>query len=79
MWFPETRKFLDKLCIQNKVDCSAPRTTARLLDKLVGEFLEVNCISPTFIMDHPQIMSPLAKGFAPSSSSSFFFCQSPDC
>jgi lysyl-tRNA synthetase class 2 len=28
---------------------------------LVGEFLEEKCISPTFICDHPQIMSPLAK------------------
>ncbi|CAO2610055.1 Lysine--tRNA ligase [Lemmus lemmus] len=31
------------------------------LTKLVGEFLEVTCINPTFICDHPQIMSPLAK------------------
>ena len=29
--------------------------------QLVGEFLEEQCISPTFIMNHPQIMSPLAK------------------
>uniref|UniRef100_H2V6Z6 Lysine--tRNA ligase n=1 Tax=Takifugu rubripes TaxID=31033 RepID=H2V6Z6_TAKRU len=28
---------------------------------LVGEFMEETCISPTFICDHPQIMSPLAK------------------
>jgi len=55
------RKFLDDLCVKHEVDCSAPRTTARLLDKLVGDFLEVQCINPTFIMDHPQIMSPLAK------------------
>lgn len=29
--------------------------------KLVGEFLEEKCINPTFICDHPQVMSPLAK------------------
>ncbi|XP_070566429.1 lysine--tRNA ligase-like isoform X2 [Ptychodera flava] len=57
----ETRKFLDDLCVKHEVECGAPRTTARLLDKLVGEYLEVSCISPTFILDHPQIMSPLAK------------------
>ncbi|XP_015223417.1 lysine--tRNA ligase isoform X1 [Lepisosteus oculatus] len=57
----ETRKFLDELCIQKGVECPSPRTTARLLDKLVGDFLEVTCINPTFICDHPQIMSPLAK------------------
>ncbi|XP_019525726.2 lysine--tRNA ligase isoform X1 [Aedes albopictus] len=58
---PETNKFLSDLCIKHEVECPAPRTTARLLDKLVGEFLEENCINPTFICDHPQIMSPLAK------------------
>uniref|UniRef100_A0A7M5WTD3 Lysine--tRNA ligase n=2 Tax=Clytia hemisphaerica TaxID=252671 RepID=A0A7M5WTD3_9CNID len=57
----EARKYLDDLCVKKEVDCSAPRTTARLLDKLVGDFLEVQCVNPTFIMDHPQIMSPLAK------------------
>ncbi|KAJ3194149.1 lysyl-tRNA synthetase [Irineochytrium annulatum] len=54
-------KFLSDLCTKHKVDCSAPRTAARLLDKLVGEFIEVKCVNPTFIMEHPQMMSPLAK------------------
>lgn len=58
---PEFTKFLDELCAKNNVDCSPPRTTARLLDKLVGDYIEVNCISPTFICEHPEIMSPLAK------------------
>lgn len=58
---PETNKFLSDLCIKHEVECPAPRTTARLLDKLVGEFLEEKCINPSFICDHPQIMSPLAK------------------
>ncbi|XP_054696142.1 lysine--tRNA ligase isoform X3 [Grus americana] len=57
----ETRRFFDDLCAERNVECPPPRTTARLLDKLVGEFLEVTCINPTFICDHPQIMSPLAK------------------
>jgi hypothetical protein len=55
------RRFLDDLCIKHNVDCGAPRTASRLLDKLVGDFIEVDCINPTFITDHPQIMSPLAK------------------
>ena len=38
-----------------------PRSTSRLLDKLVGEFIEPKCISPTFIINHPQLMSPLCK------------------
>jgi lysyl-tRNA synthetase class 2 len=57
----EGRQFLSDLCEKNNVDCTAPRTSARLLDKLVGEFIEVQCISPSFICGHPQIMSPLAK------------------
>ena len=55
------RLALDKLCMKKQVDCSAPRTAARLLDKLVGEFLEETCINPTFITEHPQVMSPLGK------------------
>ncbi|RUP48072.1 hypothetical protein BC936DRAFT_145002, partial [Jimgerdemannia flammicorona] len=57
----ETNKFLSDLCINNNVECGAPRTNTRLLDKLVGEYIEVDCVSPTFIMGHPQMMSPLAK------------------
>lgn len=57
----ETRAFFDKLCKEKGVECSNPRSTSRLIDKLVGHFIEVNCKNPTFLIDHPQIMSPLAK------------------
>jgi len=57
----EANSFLDALLKKHGVECSAPRTAARMLDKLVGDFIEVNCISPTFITGHPQLMSPLAK------------------
>lgn len=57
----EARLFLVNLCASKNVVCSPPQTTARLLDKLVGEFIEVQCINPAFICDHPEIMSPLAK------------------
>ena len=32
-----------------------------VLFQLVGEYLEETCVSPTFITEHPQVMSPLAK------------------
>lgn len=32
-----------------------------IVSQLVGHFVEVNCINPTFIINHPEIMSPLAK------------------
>ncbi|TFJ82149.1 hypothetical protein NSK_006478 [Nannochloropsis salina CCMP1776] len=57
----EAREVLEGLCQKHDVACSAPRTVPRLLDKLVGEFLEEDIISPAFITEHPEIMSPLAK------------------
>jgi len=47
------RQFFDNSCFIHKIQCSAPRSTARLIDKLVGEFIEVECRDPTFIMEHP--------------------------
>jgi lysyl-tRNA synthetase, class II len=57
----ETNEFFRSLLKKMKVECSPPMTNARMLDKLVGEFIEETCISPTFITGHPQMMSPLAK------------------
>ena len=57
----ECRKFLDDLCVKHNVECANPRSTARLLDKLVGEKIEPKLINPTFITNHPQLMSPLCK------------------
>lgn len=57
----EAREFFDKLCKERHVECANPRSTSRLIDKLVGEYIEVDCKNPTFLIDHPQIMSPLAK------------------
>lgn len=56
-----SRMFLDNLCVSKNIDCQAPRTAARLIDKIVGEYLEPKCINPTFIINHPEILSPLAK------------------
>jgi lysyl-tRNA synthetase class 2 len=61
LYTDETNEFLRKLCEEKNVKCPDPKTTARLIDKLVGDFIEVECDNPAFIIDHPQIMSPLAK------------------
>lgn len=58
---PETRDFLDKLCVEKNVDCSKPRSTKRLLDKLVDKYIESEIVNPTFLMEQPQQMCPLAK------------------
>eukprot|EP01006_Ploeotia_vitrea_P042313 TRINITY_DN66617_c4_g10_i1.p1 TRINITY_DN66617_c4_g10~~TRINITY_DN66617_c4_g10_i1.p1 ORF type:complete len:610 (+),score=141.86 TRINITY_DN66617_c4_g10_i1:79-1830(+) len=57
----EAQKMLFELVKKHNVDCPPPHTVARLLDHLVGDFIEVDCVNPTFIIDHPKIMSPLAK------------------
>ncbi|KAH0720613.1 hypothetical protein KY284_005643 [Solanum tuberosum] len=54
-------KYLIDVCEKFDVKCPPSHTTTRLLDKLVGHFVKVNCINPTFIINHPEIMSPLAK------------------
>jgi len=49
----ETRKYFDDLLVELKVECSAPRTTNRMIDKLIAEYLETECVNPTFLMEHP--------------------------
>lgn len=58
---PEANKFMALQCVKHSVQYSDGLTNAQLLDKLVGHFLESKCIQPTFIINHPTIMSPLAK------------------
>ena len=66
----EFASFVDEWCTKCELEVPPPRTTARLLDKLVGEYLEDGvtktpqadgCYKPAFVMEHPQLMSPLAK------------------
>lgn len=57
----ETHKILCDVCVAKAVECPPPQTTSRLRDELVGEFLEVACINPTPICDHPHVISPLDK------------------
>lgn len=54
--------FFDDLCKKKEIECSDPRTTSRLIDKLIAHYIEPQCINPTFVMNHPKVMSPLAKG-----------------
>ncbi|KAF2171520.1 hypothetical protein M409DRAFT_18633 [Zasmidium cellare ATCC 36951] len=57
----ETNEFLKRMLKKTGVECAPPLTNARMIDKMVGEFIEEKCIDPTFITGHPQMMSPLAK------------------
>ena len=51
----EARLFLDKLALKHEVECPPPRTAARLLDKMVGDYIEEKIISPAFITEHPEV------------------------
>ena len=58
---PEANQLLIDLCEKHQIRIDEPKTTQRCLDKLVGKLVEPKLISPTFIVNYPEIMSPLAK------------------
>merc|ERR1719498_1852609 len=43
---PNLEQFLEDLLAQHDIQCEEPRTVARMLDKLVGDFIEDNIVSP---------------------------------
>lgn len=57
----ETNELLKKIHADKGLTCEQPHTTPRLLDNLVGEYIESQLVNPGFIIEHPQLMSPLAK------------------
>eukprot|EP01054_Gregarina_sp_Poly1_P008995 Gregarina_sp_Poly_1__8994@NODE_547_length_7572_cov_311_443438_g434_i0_p1_GENE_NODE_547_length_7572_cov_311_443438_g434_i0NODE_547_length_7572_cov_311_443438_g434_i0_p1_ORF_typecomplete_len596_score110_85tRNAsynt_2/PF00152_20/2_1e97tRNA_anticodon/PF01336_25/3e09tRNAsynt_2d/PF01409_20/4e05tRNAsynt_2d/PF01409_20/2_2Peptidase_S46/PF10459_9/3_1e02Peptidase_S46/PF10459_9/1_4RapA_C/PF12137_8/8_2_NODE_547_length_7572_cov_311_443438_g434_i010882875 len=50
-----------RICQREHIDIPHPPTASKLLDKLCGHYIEDAIVNPTFIKDHPQLMSPLAK------------------
>ncbi|KAK3114593.1 lysyl-tRNA synthetase [Teratosphaeriaceae sp. CCFEE 6253] len=57
----ETNAFLKRMLKKTGLECTPPLTNTRMIDKMVGDFIEEKCVNPTFITGHPQVMSPLAK------------------
>merc|ERR1719460_1795994 len=54
-------KELDAMVTKLELDCPPPRSAARLMDKLCGHYIEDHIVHPTFIIEQPIVMSPLAK------------------
>ena len=47
-----------------EIDAGARESRGRVLDKLLSAFVEPHLVQPTFILDYPEVMSPLAKAKA---------------
>lgn len=58
---PETLEALVEAAKARGVSVEAPVTLNRVLDKLIGEYIEPQCINPTFVTGFPIATSPLAK------------------
>lgn len=57
-------QLLEELVQKHNLDCPLPRTSPRLLDRLVDHFIVDNTTywnKPLFIVDYPTMTSPLAK------------------
>ncbi|KAJ2673748.1 hypothetical protein IWW42_002160 [Coemansia sp. RSA 1085] len=52
---------LQKILAKRQIPAVQPHTVPRLLDRLIGHYIEPGCVQPTFLYGHPAIMSPLAK------------------
>lgn len=58
---PEMEEFLIGLFKTHSLSLPHPPTVTRMLDELIGHFIEPECMQPTFLIGHPVAMSPLAK------------------
>mmetsp|Transcript_27732 Transcript_27732/g.54612 ORF Transcript_27732/g.54612 Transcript_27732/m.54612 type:complete len:264 (+) Transcript_27732:793-1584(+) len=65
---PASLPLLLALCEKAGVDVSPPITLPRVLDKMISVAIEPKCIQPTFIVHHPEVLSPLAKSLPPPRS-----------
>lgn len=59
--FPDDESLVKKVASLG-IDVGIRESRGRLIDKLVSTFVEPTLIQPTFLLDYPEDMSPLAKG-----------------
>lgn len=60
---PEAQDILLQLFSEKSIPPPSPPTIPRLLDKLSATFIEPQCDAPTWIINHPECLSPLSKSF----------------
>ncbi len=52
---------LRNLCKEYEIEITERTTVGKMIDKLFSELVQEKIKEPTFVMDHPKIISPLAK------------------
>ena len=55
------KKKLRSICKENQIEVSKGENFGQILDKLMQTLVEPNLIQPIFVIDHPKVISPLAK------------------
>ena len=56
-----TKKELIQLADKNNISIDDSVSYGKVIDKLFGELVEPKLIQPTFVLDYPRLISPLAK------------------
>jgi lysyl-tRNA synthetase class 2 len=56
-----TAETLQAIMQTKQIKLKPGSTRGKLIDTLIGDFLEPNCIQPTFLYNYPRDISPLAK------------------
>ena len=52
---------LRSICKEKNIDLEDNANLGQILDELMSELVEPNLIEPTFVVDYPKVISPLAK------------------
>ena len=55
------KKEIMNVCIDNKIEIESELNEGQMLDKLMSILIEPTLIEPTFVIDYPKLISPLAK------------------
>ena len=56
-----SEKQLQVLCKEKGIEVNPNTNIGQMLDALMGELIEPTLIEPTFVIDYPKVISPLAK------------------
>ncbi|KEG10329.1 lysyl-tRNA synthetase [Trypanosoma grayi] len=61
---PRGLAYMSAIMLRHDIPLPSVRTASKMFDKLIDFFITERVVEPTFLMDHPLFMSPLAKEHA---------------